>query len=106
MAVKTAEELLTSLRAILGEDNNSDEVIELFENITDSVNAGANTEYTKEKFDALDRDWRKRYTERFMGKADDLRDAEDERRETVTDDSTDEVDEEIKVEDLFEKEEK
>lgn len=106
--VRTVEELAADVRKVVGDDNNSDEVIELLENITDTVNAGNSTEYTKEKFDALDREWRERYTRRFMGEVDRQRESEDEKRVTETDDDeTDEVKEDIKIDDLFgEKEDK
>lgn len=101
--VRTVEELAADVRKVVGDDNNSDEVIELLENITDTVNAGNSTEYTKEKFDALDREWRERYTRRFMGEVDRQKAAEGEQRVTEADeDETEEVKEDIKIDDLFE----
>lgn len=90
---KTAEELASMVKAIVGEDNNSDEVIELMEDITDSVNT--DDTYTKEKFDELDRTWRERYTKRFMG---DVKETE----ETTTEEDKTEEKEDISIEDLFE----
>lgn len=90
---KTAEELASMVKAIVGEDNNSDEVIELMEDITDSVNT--DDSYTKEKFDELDRTWRERYTKRFMG---DVKETE----ETATEEDKSEEKEDISIEDLFE----
>ena len=90
---KTAEELASMVKAIVGEDNNSDEVIELMEDISDSVNT--DDTYTKEKFDALDRTWRERYTKRFMG---DVKETE----EIATDEDKSEEKEDISIEDLFE----
>jgi len=106
--VRTVEELAADVRKVVGDDNNSDEVIELLENITDTVNAGNANEYNKEKFDALDKEWRERYTRRFMGEVDRQKAAEDEQRVTETDDDeTDDVKEDIKIDDLFgEKEDK
>ena len=100
--VRTVEELAADVRKVVGDDNNSDEVIELLENITDTVNASNANEYNKEKFDALDREWRERYTRRFMGEVDKQRENEDEKRVTDMDeDETDEVKEDIKIDDLF-----
>lgn len=90
---KTAEELASMVKAIVGEGNNSDEVIELMEDISDSVNT--DDTYTKEKFDELDRTWRERYTKRFMG---DVKETE----ETVTEEDKTEEKEDISIEDLFE----
>lgn len=106
--VRTVEELAADVRKVVGDDNNSDEVIELLENITDTVNAGNANEYNKERFDALDKEWRERYTRRFMGEVDRQREAEDEKRVTDMDeDETEEVKEDIKIDDLFgEKEDK
>lgn len=91
---RTAEELANMIKNIVGEDNNSDEVIELMEDVSDSVTD--ETEYTKEKFDELDRTWRERYTKRFMGEV-------SENREEETPAENDEkVEEDISIEDLFE----
>ena len=101
--VRTVEELAADVRRVVGDDNNSDEVIELLENITDTVNANSANEYNKEKFDALDREWRERYTRRFMGEVDRQKAAEDDQRVTEADeDETDDVKEDIKIDDLFE----
>ena len=102
--VRTVEELAADVRKVVGDDDQRDEVIELLENIADTVNAGNANEYNKERFDALDREWRERYTRRFMGEVDGQKAAEDDQRVTEADE--DEVKEDIKVEDLFEKEEK
>lgn len=94
---KSAEELAAMVKAIVGEDNNSDEVIELMEDITDSVSGDDN--YTKEKFDELDRTWRERYTRRFMGEVKDTTDTDTEEKET---DADTQREEEISIDDLFE----
>ena len=106
--VRTVEELAADVRKVVGDDDQRDEVIELLENIADTVNAGNANEYNKERFDALDREWRERYTRRFMGEVDRQRESEDEKRVTEADeDEADEVKEDIKIDDLFgEKEDK
>lgn len=66
--VKTKEELLASIKGILG-DNTSDEAIALIEDTTDTLtdlsdrieNAG---DWHK-KFEDNDAEWRKRYRDRF-----------------------------------------
>lgn len=98
MARKTAEELASMIRSIVGEDNNTDEVIELLEDVSDSVTAENDNSYTKEKFDELDRTWRERYTKRFMGEV------SDDRIEKDVDEAEDEK-EDITIEDLFDKKE-
>lgn len=104
--VRTVEELAADVRRVVGDDDQRDEVIELLENIADTVNAGNANEYNKERFDALDREWRERYTRRFMGEVDRQREAEDEKRVTEADeDETEEVKEDIKIDDLFEEKE-
>lgn len=69
MAVRTKEEILEAIKAKIGEDN-SDETIAFLEDITDTLNdyhnkTKENTDW-KEKYEANDNEWRKRYTDRFF----------------------------------------
>lgn len=65
MSIVSAEELIESIRKLAGE-NVSDEVITLIENVSDTVkNAETSGETWKEKYDALDAEWRRKYIERF-----------------------------------------
>lgn len=72
--VKSKDEIIASLKAIIGE-NDSDEVLTLLEDVSDTLNVD-NTAVTKEledlkqKYEALDADWRKRYRDRFFGDVD------------------------------------
>ena len=65
MAIKSVEEILASANALMPE-NTSDEYLTFIEDITDTINANANNEYNKERFDALDASWRQKYKERFL----------------------------------------
>lgn len=92
MSVLTKEELISKLRK-LGGTEPSDEIIELLEDVEDSWLA-EDTEYTKEKFEALESKWRKRYADRFE-KGCDPKEVKDEKEEV------EEVEEKTKFEDLF-----
>lgn len=71
--VKTKEELITDITAILG-DNKSDEAIALLENVSDTLDSSANKDYDElqKKYDTLvtekdelDKTWREKYIARF-----------------------------------------
>ena len=71
--VKTKEEILDAIKAKIGEDT-SDEAIALLEDISDTLNdydnkANADTDW-KTKYEENDKEWRKRYTDRFFNKGD------------------------------------
>lgn len=86
MAIKTREEIVATFNQLIG-DNSSDEVLSFIDDITDTLDANNNNEYNKEKFDALDASWRKRYKERFLsGKPtdEDEEDFEDEKPKKYT----------------------
>lgn len=69
MAVKTREEIIESVRAIVGEQND-DETIAFLEDVTDTLSdletkaKGDGTDW-KAKYEENDAEWRKKYTERF-----------------------------------------
>ena len=69
MAVKTREEILESVRARVGEQND-DETIAFIEDISDTLTdletkaKGDGTDW-KAKYEENDAEWRKKYTERF-----------------------------------------
>lgn len=95
---RSAEELAGMIKKIVG-DVNTDEVIEVLEDVADSV--VEQNEYTKEKFDELDKSWRERYTKRFMGEVE-----EKNKDEETPEDAGDDKNEDISIDDLFvEKEE-
>ena len=72
MAVLKKDELLASLKGILG-DNTSDEALKLLEDasdtITDFENKTKDTTAWEEKYNKLDNDWRTKYRERFFSKS-------------------------------------
>lgn len=69
MAVKTRDEILEAVRSRIG-DNTDDESIAFLEDITDTFTdleektKGDGTDW-KTKYEENDKEWRKRYTERF-----------------------------------------
>lgn len=69
MAVKNREEILESVRAIVGEQTD-DETISFIEDISDTLTdletkaKGDGTDW-KTKYEENDAEWRKKYTERF-----------------------------------------
>lgn len=69
MAIKTREELLTSINALLGE-NTSDEALGFIEDLTDTVtdfeSKTADQTNWKSKYEENDNMWRNKYKERFM----------------------------------------
>lgn len=72
--VKSKEEIIASLKSIIGEDN-SDEAITLLEDVTDTLSVDnsaitAELEDMKQKYTDLDNEWRKRYRDRFYGDVD------------------------------------
>lgn len=72
--VRTKDEILASIHSRIGEDN-SDEAIALVEDINDTFD-DLSTRVTdagdwQRKYEELDADWRKKYTERFFTPTDD-----------------------------------
>ena len=70
MAIRTKEEILTSVRSHFGDDT-SDETLALVEDITDTMSDlenKANNDNTnwKKKYEENDAAWRKKYRDRFF----------------------------------------
>ena len=65
--IKSREELLQQLRDALGENAESDQGITLIEDFTDTYTdiESRGGEDWKTKYEENDRDWRKKYIERF-----------------------------------------
>ncbi len=67
MAVKTKDEIMATIRTVLGE-NQSDEAITLLEDVSDTLDAntgaGDGTDW-KAKYEENDKNWREKYTSRF-----------------------------------------
>jgi len=73
MAVRTQEELMNQFSTIIGDENTSDDVLAFMTDMRDTLSdSGSETIATlrKEK-DELDKTWRKKYRDAFMGKRDD-----------------------------------
>lgn len=67
MAIKTKEELLTAIRAKVGEDS-GDETLALIEDISDTIDSMNNNdkENWKQKYEDNDTAWRQKYRDRFF----------------------------------------
>lgn len=67
MAVKTKDEIMATIKTVLGE-NQSDEAITLLEDVADTLDAttgaGDVTDW-KAKYEENDKNWREKYTSRF-----------------------------------------
>lgn len=68
MSVRSREELITTVASMFGE-NPTDEQISLLEDITDTVgdyeDRLSDTTDWKAKYEENDKEWRRRYTDRF-----------------------------------------
>ena len=102
MAVLKKDELLASLKGILG-DNSTDEALKFLEDASDTI-----TDYEertkdstkwKEKYEQNDKEWRTKYRERFFAKSDD-------KAEPDEGDEDDEKPKKLEYSDLFKTEEK
>ena len=92
MAVKKAEEIIEEVKTVIG-DRTDDTVIELLEDITDSVNA--DTGFTQEDIDRAvsetEKKWREKYIARFSGKVKEEEEEEEEDEEEEDIPSLDEL---------------
>lgn len=108
MSIVSKEELLQAIAGIVGEvpDDNGLAIIEnLTDTISDYETKVVDAGDWENKYNQLDSDWRKRYTERFMGTSDadhftSPEEAKEDQEEDVKKDG-----EELTFEDLFEKSE-
>ena len=67
MAIKSTEELLTSIRGLISDDT-TDEALALFGDISDTITSltdDKNTNY-KQLYEQNDKEWREKYRDRFM----------------------------------------
>lgn len=85
MAVKSKDELLSSLKTIIG-DTPSDEALTLLEDMSDTLDnsTGGSSDEDKKKIEELEKQvkdtdemWRKRYADRFLNPSDDNGDGSD-----------------------------
>lgn len=88
MAVLSFDELIAKIKTKIGEDT-SDESIELLEDVTDTFNANNDGEDWKTKYEENDKEWRKKYIDRFSGSGgsepDDEEEEEEEEKTTFED---------------------
>lgn len=100
MAVKTKEDILTSLKAVIGE-NSGDDAIGILEDVSDTFddyNSRVNdsTDW-KKKYEDNDAEWRQKYRDRFYGAVDD-------NLEKEIEENIDEPSKPMSYDDLFKKE--
>lgn len=74
MAIKTKEEVMNAIKDRLGEDV-SDEALALIEDVSDTIDdltskANGDGKDWKAEYEALDKSWRQKYTERFFSGSD------------------------------------
>ena len=97
MAVKSKEELLSTVKTLIG-DNPSDDAIALLEDISDTLDnsTGGSSDEDKKKIEELekqvkevDETWRKKYTDRFFSTSDpkdkgddEFKDGEDDKKDS------------------------
>lgn len=74
MAVKTQDELMNQFSAIIGEENTSDDVLAFMTDMRDTLSdSGSETIATlRQEKDDLDKAWRKKYRDAFMGHKEDI----------------------------------
>lgn len=83
MAVRTREEIMTQLSAVLGE-NDSDDALSLIEDVRDTLGENSNVERIHEleqQVQDVDKNWRKKYRDTFFSETTDPEeDPEEEKR--------------------------
>lgn len=97
---KTREELIEDVKAFIG-DRTDDEAIALLENVSDSMVTEEPGEDWKTKFEENDREWRKKYMERFSAPTEKPEKTDTESEEDEVEDETEEKE---TIDDLFKKE--
>lgn len=95
MAVLTFDELIAKIKTKIGDDT-SDESIELLEDVSDTFKANNDGEDWKTKYEENDKEWRKKYIDRFSGSGANDKDEEEDEEE--------EEEEKTTFEDLFKEE--
>lgn len=73
MAVRTQEELMNQFSTIIGDENTSDDVLAFMTDMRDTLSdSGSETIASlRKENEELDKTWRKKYRDAFMGKRDD-----------------------------------
>ena len=65
MSVKSIDEILNAVKERVGDDT-SDSAISFVEDISDTLNSLSEQENWKQKYEQNDREWRKKYRDRFL----------------------------------------
>ena len=101
MAVRTKDEIMTTIRSRLGDDT-SDETLAFIEDISDTYDElekqVKDSGEWKTKYEENDKEWRDKYKERFFSASEDQKDEQEEQEEEKT--------KPLRYEDLFTSEEK
>lgn len=76
MAIVEKNNLLERIRTLAGDNAESDEVVSLFEDIDDTFQQFESNENInwKERYEECDRNWKKKYLDRFNNDTDDDKD--------------------------------
>lgn len=76
MAVRTQSELISQFNAIVGEENASDEVLNFMTDMRDTLteNGAETIASLRQEKEELDKSWRKKYRDAFMGSREDIPD--------------------------------
>ena len=100
--IKSKEELIEEIRAVVGDDT-SDNVIALIENVSDTMTEleTSDGEEWKQKFEENDKKWREKYISRFT---EGTTEPTTEPTEPTTEPTADDEEKEKTFEDLFEEE--
>ncbi len=79
MAVRTQEELMSQFNEIIGEENTNDNVLAFMTDMRDTLSdSGSETIASlRQEKDELDKSWRKKYRDAFMGHKEDIKPDED-----------------------------
>lgn len=98
MAIRSISDLTETFNSMFSEDDlNGDTQLGFLEDLTDTINAGAENMQWKQRYEDNDREWREKYRRRFMTGEDDLSTPN---IETIEDDETKRATT-IKISDLF-----
>lgn len=86
MAVRTQEELINQFNTIIGEDDTRDEVLNFMTDMRDTLseNGSETIASLRQEKEELDKTWRKKYRDAFMGNREDIPDDEPESRKPRT----------------------
>ena len=98
--VRTKDEILEAIKGRIGDDS-SDETIAFLEDITDTLNDYDNKTKTetdwKAKYEENDKEWRKRYRDRFFNNSDDV----EQEKEKIIIEEKEEPEEKTSFDELF-----